>query len=46
MSDTRIDESKLNAFLAATGDVHGLEVVTRNSADLARCGARCVNPWR
>ena len=36
----------IDALIAATGDVHGLEVVTRNTADLARCGARCVNPWR
>ena len=36
----------VDALLAATGDVHDLEVVTRNTADLERCGARCVNPWR
>jgi predicted nucleic acid-binding protein len=36
----------IDALMAATGLVHGLEVVTRNSADLERCGARCVNPWK
>jgi hypothetical protein len=35
----------VDALLAATGDVHDMEVVTRNTADLERCGARCVNPW-
>jgi predicted nucleic acid-binding protein len=35
----------IDALLAATSLVHGLEVVTRNVADLERCGARCVNPW-
>jgi predicted nucleic acid-binding protein len=35
----------IDALIAATGEVHGLEVVTRNTADLERCGARCVNPW-
>jgi hypothetical protein len=36
----------IDALVAATGLEHGLEVVTRNIADLERCGARCVNPWR
>jgi len=36
----------IDALLAASALVHGLEVVTRNTADLERCGARCVNPWR
>lgn len=36
----------IDALLAATSLVHGLEVVTRNTADLNRCGASCVNPWR
>ena len=35
----------IDALIAATGLAHGLEVVTRNTADLERCGARCVNPW-
>lgn len=35
----------IDALIAATGLVHGLIVVTRNVADLERCGARCLNPW-
>jgi hypothetical protein len=35
----------IDALIAATGDAHGLEVVTRNTADLERCGARRINPW-
>jgi toxin FitB len=36
----------IDALIAATGLVHGLDVVTRNTADLERCGAHCVNPWQ
>lgn len=35
----------VDALLAATAIVHGLSVVTRNSADIARTGARIVDPW-
>lgn len=35
----------IDALIAATSLVHGLEVATRNTADLERCGARCFNPW-
>jgi len=35
----------IDELLAATSLVHALEVVTRNTADFERCGARCVNPW-
>lgn len=35
----------IDALIAATALEHGLEVVTRNTADFERCGARCVNPW-
>jgi hypothetical protein len=35
----------IDALVAATGLEYGLEVVTRNIADLERCGVRCVNPW-
>jgi prevent-host-death family protein len=28
-----------------TGRWHDLTVVTRNTDDLERCGARCFNPW-
>lgn len=36
----------IDALIAATALQHGLEVVTRNTADFERCGARCVNPWK
>lgn len=36
----------IDALIAATGLVHGLDVVTRNTADLERCGAHCLNPWQ
>jgi len=36
----------IDALIAASALAHGLEVVTRNTTDLERCGARCVNPWR
>ena len=35
----------IDCLIAATSLQHGLTVVTRNTADLERCGARCVNPW-
>jgi prevent-host-death family protein len=28
-----------------SGRRHALTVVTRNTGDLERCGARCFNPW-
>ena len=36
----------IDALIAATALVQGLEVVTRNTADFERCGAHCVNPWK
>lgn len=36
----------IDALIAASALTHDLEVVTRNTADLERCGARCVDPWR
>jgi len=36
----------IDALIAATSLVHGLDIVTRNTADMERCGARCINPWR
>jgi hypothetical protein len=36
----------IDALIAATALTHGLDVVTRNTSALERCGARCVNPWR
>ena len=34
-----------DAQIAATAIVWGLTVVTRNAADLQRCGAMTLNPW-
>lgn len=36
----------IDALIAATALTHGLDVVTRNTSDLERCGARCINPWK
>jgi predicted nucleic acid-binding protein len=35
----------VDALIAATGLLHGLVVVTRNTEDLERCGVRCFDPW-
>jgi hypothetical protein len=35
----------IDSLIAATGLQHDLIVVTRNTEDLERCGARCHNPW-
>ena len=35
----------IDCLIAATSLQHGLTVVTSNSTDLERCGARCMNPW-
>ena len=35
----------VDSLIAATSLHHGLTVVTRNTDDLERCGARCLNPW-
>ena len=34
-----------DALIAATALVHGLTVVTRNIADFAPMGVKCLNPW-
>jgi predicted nucleic acid-binding protein len=34
-----------DAFIAATGLVHGMTIVTRNLADFAPIGVPLVNPW-
>lgn len=34
-----------DALIAATALVHGLVVVTRNTADFATTGVRLLNPW-
>jgi predicted nucleic acid-binding protein len=36
----------LDGLLAATAQVHGLTLVTRNRKDLERTGAACHNPFR
>lgn len=35
----------IDSLIAATSLQHDYTVVTRNTDDLERCGARCVNPW-
>ena len=35
----------IDSLIAATSLQHDLIVVTRNTDDLERCGARCFNPW-
>jgi hypothetical protein len=35
----------IDSLIAATSLHHDFTVVTRNSDDLERCGARCFNPW-
>lgn len=34
-----------DGMLAATATTHGFTVITRNTRDLLRCGAHCLNPW-
>jgi predicted nucleic acid-binding protein len=40
--DPRADR---DAYIAATALVHGMTVVTRNSADFEPTGCRLLNPW-
>jgi toxin FitB len=35
----------IDSLLTATAMHHDLSVVTRNTMDFERCGARCINPW-
>jgi predicted nucleic acid-binding protein len=35
----------IDSLIAATSLQHDLTVVTRNTDDFERCGARCFNPW-
>ena len=35
----------IDGLIAATSLQHDLAVVTRNTDDFERCGARCFNPW-
>ena len=35
----------VDGLIAATSLEHDLTVVTRNTDDFKRCGARCLSPW-
>jgi predicted nucleic acid-binding protein len=35
----------IDGLIGATALVHGLTVASRNTADIARTGARVFNPW-
>jgi toxin FitB len=35
----------IDSLIAATSLQHDLTIVTRNTGDFERCGARCSNPW-
>ena len=35
----------IDSLIAATSLQHDMIVVTRNTLELERCGARCVDPW-
>ncbi len=35
----------IDGLLAATGLVHGMTVVTRNTEDMQQTGVRLLNPW-
>ena len=35
----------IDGLLAATGLVHGMTVVTRNTKDMQQTGAKLLNPW-
>lgn len=35
----------VDCYLAATAIEHGLDIVTRNTADFADCGVTVINPW-
>jgi toxin FitB len=37
--------SAMDGWVAATADVHGLALVTRNAADFVGTVARIVDPW-
>lgn len=38
-------KSEFDSLIAATALVHDLTIVTRNTRDFARTGARILNPW-
>jgi len=39
-------QSERDAWIAATGLVHGLTIVTRNTADFTATGVPLLDPWR
>lgn len=39
-------QSDRDSFIAATALVHGMSVVTRNTADFEKTGVPLINPWR
>lgn len=41
----RYTDAQPDGLLAATASVHGLGVVTRNTADFARAGVALLDPW-
>ena len=41
-----VNVGTLDAFFAATAEVHGLTLVTRNVRDFLKLGIRLLNPWR
>jgi predicted nucleic acid-binding protein len=38
-------QAERDALIAATGLVHGMTVVTRNTADFKATGVKLLNPW-
>jgi predicted nucleic acid-binding protein len=36
----------VDGLIAATAKIHGLTLVTRNTADIARTGVDALNPWQ
>ena len=41
-----VNVGTLDAFFAATAEVHGLTLVTRNVRDFLKLGVRLLNPWQ
>ncbi|MEJ7760869.1 MAG: PIN domain-containing protein [Gemmatimonadaceae bacterium] len=41
-----VSMATIDVFLAATADVHGMTLVTRNTRDFRRAGISVLDPWR
>lgn len=41
-----VNVGTLDAFFAATAEVHGFTLVTRNVRDFLKLGIRLLNPWQ